>query len=326
MAFSITYGIIDTHIDVTEVAYDKCVKQNILFIPSGDCSRAELFTDPLIGTLKSIFICDNNMIITEYNHTKDIYIDLQTNEITTNTVLGHDLTSHSDLLAHVRQVMPEDIAITSSIAEHILRTIHSRLKIEYGSFNEEFPEQLMAVKYLVGNEKVLEIGGNIGRNSLVIGHILNDNANFVSLESDYDIYLQLIHNRNLNNMKFHVENSALSKRKLIQQDWNTICSDVILDGYKEVNTIMLDELNAKYNIEFDTLVLDCEGAFYYILLDMPEILTNIKLLIMENDYTDVSHKEYIDTVLKNNNFRVDYTQAGGWGPCYGNFFEVWKKI
>jgi hypothetical protein len=35
---------------------------------------------------------------------------------------------------------------------------------------------------------------------------------------------------------------------------------------------------------FDTLVLDCEGAFYYILQDTPEILEGIKLLIMENDY------------------------------------------
>ena len=39
-------------------------------------------------------------------------------------------------------------------------------------------------------------------------------------------------------------------------------SDELLPGYKPVNTITLEELNNKYNIEFDTLVLDCEGAFY----------------------------------------------------------------
>jgi len=154
---------------------------------------------------------------------------------------------------------------------------------------------------------------------------LNNNNNFVSLESDVDIARQLTHNRDLNNMNFHIENSALSKRKLIQQGWDTICSDVLLDGYKEVNIITLDKLNNKYNIVFDTLVLDCEGAFYYILIDMPEILTNINLIIMENDYWDISKKEYIDNILKNNNFYVDYTRAGGWGPCYNNFFEVWKK-
>ena len=47
-----------------------------------------------------------------------------------------------------------------------IKNIHSKLKIKHGSFDEELPEQKMAVKYLNGNEKVLEIGGNIGRNSL----------------------------------------------------------------------------------------------------------------------------------------------------------------
>jgi hypothetical protein len=59
-------------------------------------------------------------------------------------------------------------------------------------------------------------------------------------------------------------------------------------------------------------------------MDMPEILTNIKLIIMENDYLDKSHKIFVDDVLKNN-FNLDYVEQGGWGPCYSNFFEVWKR-
>jgi FkbM family methyltransferase len=183
----------------------------------------------------------------------------------------------------------------------------------------------MAVKYLTGNEKVLEIGGNIGRNSLIISSLLKDPTNFVTMESDSNIAKQLTENRNLNNMNFNIENAALSNRKLIQKGWDTIPSDEILPGYNSVNTITLTELYSKYNIDFDTLVLDCEGAFYYILIDMPEILNNIKLIIMENDYWDISKKNYIDTILKNNNFFVDYKEEGGWGPCYNNFFEVWKK-
>ena len=48
---------------------------------------------------------------------------------------------------------------------------------------------------------------------------------------------------------------------------------------------------------------------------------------MENDYRDINQKNYIDTVLKKNKFYVDYSEAGGWGPCpcNSNFFEVWKK-
>ena len=175
------------------------------------------------------------------------------------------------------------------------------------------------------NGKVLELGGNIGRNSLVISSILKDTKNLLTLECDEKISKQLIENRDLNNFNFNIECAALSKRKLIQKDWDTIPSDTLRDGYNWVNTITFEELNIKYNIDFDTLVIDCEGAFYYILMDMPEILNNITLIIMENDYLDIKHKNYIDSVLKNNNFYVEYSEAGGWGPCYNNFFEVWKK-
>ena len=212
-----------------------------------------------------------------------------------------------------------------TIIDHKLKKIHKKLKIKYGNFNEELPEQEMTVRYLTGDEKVLEIGGNIGRNSLIIASIINNN-NFVSLESDTDISKQLEENMNLNNFKFHIENSALSKRKLIQKGWDTKPSNVLENGYKWVNIINFEELNRKYNIVFDTLVLDCEGAFFYILKDMPEILNNIKLIIMENDYHDISHKKYVDSVLKKYYFFCDYTRGGGWGCCKNNFFEVWKKL
>ena len=136
---------------------------------------------------------------------------------------------------------------------------------------------------------------------------------------------RLSENRDFNNMKFHIERSALSKRKLIQKDWITKPSKTLEPGFEWVNTITLEELKTKYNIKFDTLVLDCEGAFYYILMDMPEILDNINLIIMENDYNVLEQKKYIDNILTKKNFYVDYTESGGWGPCQNNFFEVWKK-
>lgn len=204
--------------------------------------------------------------------------------------------------------------------------IHSQLNFKYGNIKDELPEQIMILENLNRNNKVLEIGGNIGRSSLIIGYILGINGNnHVVLESDGDIYKQLVVYKDINNMKFKVENSALSKRKLIQKGWNTIPSDILLDGYKEVPTITYEELMKKYNIKFDTLFLDCEGAFYYILQDMPEILNGINLIIIENDYNDINHKIYIDDILTKNNFKVTYTKGGGWGPCKDNFFEVWKK-
>ena len=215
--------------------------------------------------------------------------------------------------------------IKKSVFELRLNILHSFLKLNHGSFNDEYPEQLMTIKYLTGNEKVLEIGGNIGRNSLVISKLLKNSANLVILESDPESYNKLMENRNINNLNFYVENSALSARKLIQLGWDTIPSEELLPGYMPVNTITLPELRNKYPVDFDTLVLDCEGAFYYILMDFPEILNGINLIIMENDYFDISPKNYIDSVLKEKGFYVDYSQRGGWGPCENFFYEVWKR-
>jgi FkbM family methyltransferase len=294
----IFYGIKNKNIDVSNVCFSKLIKNNIIKIPSGDNNRAALFTDPLVGIVKSIFIeHDNNFM--QYDFTNEITINLTNNIITT---------------------------ITKKDINDKLKKIHSNLQIKYGALNKEVPEQKMVVKYLTGNEKVLEIGGNIGRNSLVIAHILEDNQkNLVVLETDDNIAKQLIENRTLNKFTFNIENSALSKRNLIQKGWDTIESNKLLDGYKKVKTITLEELYSKYNIKFDTLVLDCEGAFYYILTDMPEILDNVNLIIMENDYWDISKKNYIDSILQKYNFYVDYVESGGWGPCSSNFFEVWKK-
>jgi FkbM family methyltransferase len=292
----IFYGITNNNIDVTDICMKKLKKNNIIEIPCGDINRANYFTDPVFGVHKRIFI-DNNGNISHYDEFMQVKIDILNNVVT--TIHENDINNR-------------------------LKNIHSQLKIEYGSFYEELPEQKMVVRYLKGNEKVLEIGGNIGRNSLVIASILESN-NLVTLECDVNIAQQLIRNRDLNNLNFHIECSALSNRKLIQKGWDTIVSDILIEGYNWINTITLDELTNKYNIEFDTLVLDCEGAFYYILMDMPEILNNINLIIMENDYQDISEKEYIDNVLLQNNFNRDYVESGGWGPCYNHFFEVWKK-
>ena len=289
----ILYGTHDIKIDVTDICLTKLIDSNgIIMIPETDHKRAEFFTDPFVGIHKKIFI-ENK----EFDEYCSIRIDIKKSMVT---------------------------SIFKNY-ENKLRSMQSRLKLKFGSFQDEFPEQLMATRFLKGEEKVLEIGGNIGRNSLIIASILNNQSNLVVLESDPNIANQLKENREINNMSFHIESSALSKRKLIQYGWDTIPSDIVHNGYKPVPIIDFQQLHAKYNIDFDTLVLDCEGAFFLILIDMPEILKNINMIIMENDYKDIRHKQYIDQILKNNKMKVIFSQEGGWGPCEKFFFEVWQK-
>ena len=177
----IFYGIYPTLLDITNICLTKFCVDNIITIPAEDNVRSSFFNDPKYGYKKNIYIINNNEI-TEYDDTQIIIINTVTNQIT----------------------------LPLESADKKLERIHSKLFLKYGTFKSEFPEQKMSVTYLSGDEKVLEIGGNIGRNSLVIGSILHNNSNLVTLESDPNIANQLIENRNLNMLHFHVEPSALS--------------------------------------------------------------------------------------------------------------------
>lgn len=322
----ILYGSPPYHLlDITHVVLRHLVRDNVIVIPKGDDDRAYLFTDPLPNVLKFITYIDDNEVETIIGHDVQAYIDLTEKKV-----------YMKDVPQRIKDIFPyeTDDNHTREI-EGKLREIHSTLTMVHGNMSQEFPEQGMAMRFLTGDEKVLEIGANVGRNSLLINSILSKkgNKNFVTLESDSHIASQLQENRDANRMNFNIEASALSKRKLIQRGWDTVVSDSVLPGYHSVQTITWDELCQKYKIDFDTLILDCEGAFYYILTDMPTILDNIKLIIMENDYYTDDHKKYIDSNLLQRGFKRAYVQCGGW-ECrhynkfpntYMNFFEVWKK-
>lgn len=112
----IRYGTKDTSINV----YDLVVKNN-MYIPCDDHNRAKIFGDPVINVVKSIFI---NGI--EYDDTQDIHIE--------NDVVIAKITPQKE-------------------TEHLIKSIHAKLNFEHGSLNDEFPEQVMSVKYLKGTEK-----------------------------------------------------------------------------------------------------------------------------------------------------------------------------
>ena len=316
----IEYGTVQSRINITKSVisinniYLKYLnKTGVVTIPKDDIYRSHLFSDPDRNHKKFIFIYLANEQY-KIDDLYDIYIDTHANKIYLSGMTN----------------IPKHIVSNFRINEkQKLYSIHNQLKLPHHSWVDELPEQLMSLNNITGNEKVLEIGSNIGRNTFILAHLLNkmNNNNLVTLESDTNIYNQLLHNKQLNNLQFFAENAALSKRKLIQRGWNTIPSDKLLEGFTNVNIIDFTQLKQKYSIEFDTLVLDCEGAFYYILMDMPEILDNIKMIIMENDYRNNDHYLYIFNQLKKNNFNNTYTEPGSNRSfaTFNNFYEVWKR-
>jgi hypothetical protein len=164
-ALSIWYGTKEKHINITGLCFQTCYHHPNIVIPAGEGSRGYYFADPHFNSLKSIFISVNGKTYRVYDHTVKININIQTNEITTVSV--------------------------QDTSRQLLQQIHSKLHLMHGSLHDELPEQEIACRYLTGKEKVLEIGANVGRNTLVIASILEDNANFVTLECEPTIVKQL---------------------------------------------------------------------------------------------------------------------------------------
>lgn len=295
----VLYGDGATMIDVTPLA----IKWGILDIPETDRARADIYGDPVSGVLKYILITD------DYNNTRRL-------DHTESIICKADSSNRFDIKHLI--VRPDER----------LKQLHASLKLSHGSFNDEYPEQVMAALYIEPTDTVLEIGANIGRNTLIIASLLDDSHRLVTVESDPESVRKLTENRNQNQLQFQIIPAAISKRPLIQQGWTSRPAEQAVAGAYSVNTVTYDEVCKQTGLQFNVLVADCEGALYYILQDEPTFLDGITKVIMENDYTDIKHKQYVDSRLRNAGLRVVYTRPlnGSSMVCAHNFFEVWEKM
>lgn len=291
----VLYGVDENYIDLTYLFQDR------IEIPIGDEKRASLYSDPIVGVLKHIVVIDDEQKKLTIPHTTDY----------TNRLIDGKLL-HSNA--------------SESIFSKLTK-IHDNLDILFGNKLDEFPEQYMAVRYIRPHHCVLELGGNIGRNSCVIASILEDDKNLVVFESSPGHAKELETNRDHNGFTFHIEPSALSKIPLQQRHWVTkpIENNQLETGYEKVKTITYEEVIQKYNKKFNVLVADCEGALYYILRDMPEILKGIQIIILENDFLDKEQGDWVHQFLHDHSYSIDYEQSGGFGHYQHCFFQTYIK-
>ena len=309
----ILYGNNNVFKDVTDIV----IKNEDIIIPYSDVERANIYSDPLVGIIKIIKITD------DYNYTEII----KDNESIT---LKKDSNNKYNLKNKIYNIINQPINEKEKEKykyKDILSNIHNQITINHGNKMDEYPEQLMSVTFINPNDCVLEIGGNIGRNSCTIAKILNDSNNLLVIESDPSSVAKLEENKNINSLNFKIEGSAISKVPLMQNKWITkpIINDTIPNDWTLINTITWTDLKQKYNMNFNVLVVDCEGALYYILKEEPDFLNDFKTIIIENDFTDIQHKQFVDDEFKRYNFKNKYQESGGFGPCYNFFYEVWNK-
>ena len=220
-----------------------------------------------------------------------------------------------------------------------IKNMHRNIKFKHGDLMNELPEQLMAYKHIDKNDKVLEMGANIGTNSLIINSKLANKDQHVAIEPLRDVVKKLHDNKVLNNAGFHIFNGAISDNKLMEKGWKSrvIPSTGLEDGWHEIDTISYDQFKSIYNINFNTIVADCEGCLNDILIKNPILLKTIDKLIIEHDFTTDADLYIFNNLMKNNGFSIIDSMKKGDKYCPDIhwadgreidpfFVSVWKRL
>jgi len=207
------------------------------------------------------------------------------------------------------------INIDSTINSKLI-PIHQKLKKFYPveDLKNELPEQIMACIFINENDCVLELGGSIGRNSCVINSLLKNKNNHLVIEPSFTEAEKLKKNRDNNNLGFNIEICAISDIPLYSRGWYTYTYQVA--GSVPVNTLTYKQIKNKYNINFNVLVIDNEGNFVKMLKSFPDILNNIRLILIEHDFNSSEDLNYFYKIMVNNcfNLTAKYLKNDKYGP------------
>ncbi len=307
--------------DISEKVEQNFLIENEYFIPSDDNLRSKILGDPYFGKLKFILIELNS---------KDSFFIYHNQSVKFPKNIDNKNQIEITTLRNLRYLWWNKVGRFIENLEQRLDSLHQWIGFGYGSMEEEREEQMMAIQFIEPKDKVLELGANYGRNSCLIGCLLEDDTQMVSLETCQKYIPILEYNRDINQLKFQIEPSGLSKKKLIQKRWITTPweLDNLPDSeYFWVPTITWQELKQKYPIDFNVLVADCEGALYYILQDEPNFLKGFTKILVENDYIQMEQYEFVKDKMEKNGFKNVLNLSGGlsWHCCKDCFYQVWIK-
>jgi FkbM family methyltransferase len=215
-----------------------------------------------------------------------------------------------------------------------LKALHASVKMDFGTWDDELPEQELILVHVPPTATVLEIGSFIGRSTCILASVLDDDRRLVSLESNPSFARRLLHNRDQNGFHFHGVNAALSSKPMVQvarrtYEWDP--KNPPAEIHRRIPTKTWPELQAEFpDLNFDHLVIDCEGAFLPIVKEWPSILDGIVKIIFENDFETDEQAEEMRKIFVDAGFsQVDVVNSAARNvrrSRKGDFHQVWARL
>jgi len=181
---------------------------------------------------------------------------------------------------------------------------------EIDTKNFEVQEQKDASKYIEPNDVVLEIGGRYGSVSTKIQENLGNKKAHVVVEPDTLVIPALQKNKEINNDEYSIFHGLISQKNVFLS--------YISDGYgtryydtmkKETSTplpidvLTYNEFCRLYPLDFNVLVVDCEGCFEQLLDEIGDHIRHYRLVLLELDWPDRTNYNRVHDILLQNGFR-----------------------
>ena len=199
----------------------------------------------------------------------------------------------------------------------------------------ETTEQKDAAAYIRPGDVVLELGARYGTVTYQIHKALKGRGMIVSIEPDFSVWNVLHENLSINGC---MEKDDPTRPHLIPGVISKVPQTLVGEGYgaKTIagtcanNNTTVDELYKVYADTFNSrpftvVVADCEGCLDTVLLENPQLLKTVTLVLFEADGTRVKNAR-VFSLLTSAGFQnhTPFFTRPVWDYVLG-FHSVWKR-
>lgn len=175
----------------------------------------------------------------------------------------------------------------------------------------EKPEHKLVRKFIPPNATVLELGARYGTTSCEISHQLQNSGRVLAVEPDDKVWQALEENRERNSCNFLILKGAIASTPVYREgnSYGTRVRSVVhhrglndtkmLKKYPvlSIPSLTFEDVEREFGLQFDTLLIDCEGCVNEFLATNRQILRKIRLILIELDQGHYKeHRTHIDII------------------------------
>jgi len=147
----------------------------------------------------------------------------------------------------------------------------------------EHPEHWLVQQYVESNSTgVLELGGRYGTTTCEIAKKLGNSGRNIAVEPDDRVWNVLEQNLASHYCHAHVVQGIVgnaNKRDVVGGSYGT----QVLKSQRDIVATPWQEVERKFGVKIDTLLIDCEGCINYFLAENPGLLDQVKVILVEGD-------------------------------------------